>query len=114
MTDKMTFRDYVWKTNPSELSLSDSRQLKQVLLPYRGTKTVDLGMSRRVISGRGEFVGEDAYLQYDDLHQLFQQGERGLLAAPGFSVFYALPYQLEVTRGSGENSISYRFSFLEG
>lgn len=114
MTDKMSFREYVWKTNPSQIILSDSRQLKQITLPYKGVKTVDLGMSARVISGSGEFIGEDAFIQYDELHLLFQEGSKGMLVIPGFSVFYAIPYKLEVKGGEEPNVISYSFSFLEG
>ena len=113
MGEKMSFRDYVWSTNPSSITISDSRILKNVTLPFKGSESVDLGMSPRTISGKGEFIGGDAYIQYESLRKLFADGGKGLLVIPTFSVFYVVPYKLEIKGTSEENVISYSFSFRE-
>ena len=109
----MSFRDYVWSTNPSSITISDSRLMKSVTIPYKGVGNADLGLSPRIISGKGEFIGGDAYIQYENLRKLFVNGEKGLLVIPTFSVYYVAPYKLEIKGTSEEKVISYTFSFYE-
>ena len=39
----MRFKSFTWQINPTALNLERARNLKETVLPFAGTRTVDLG-----------------------------------------------------------------------
>lgn len=113
MDCKMSFKDYTWEKPPESVTLSDSRIINNVTLPYIGEVPVEMGASKRVITGSGRFEGYEAYQQYERLRAVFMEGGEGKLTVPGFSIFMAIPYSLELTGKDGEEGLEYTFSFIE-
>ena len=109
----MSFKDFIWRNNPTSLTVSDERTVKETLLPYAGTETEDLGRQKRRVQGEGYFVGEDCWEQWNALHTLYLQGGPGGLRLPGQPPFQALMDGLKLIGAAGKNLLRYSFSFVE-
>mgnify|MGYP001024782417 FL=1 len=109
----MKFKDYIWPHNPSTLEIAVKRDIKEVMIPFRGSMMQDYGREKRVVSGRGQFFGEGCADQYGTLFSVFKQGGSGYLSLPGLESFLAVFKALELTGTYLPNSVSYSFEFWE-
>ena len=109
----MSFHDFIWRNNPTSLTVSSERTVKETLLPYAGTETEDLGRQKRRVQGEGYFVGEDCWEQWNALHALYLQGGVGSLRLPGQHPFLAVLDSLKLIGVAGKDLIRYSFSFVE-
>ena len=109
----MSYKDFIWRNNPTSLTVSDERTVKETLLPYSGTKAEDLGRQKRRVQGEGYFVGEDCWEQWNALHTLYLQGGAGSLRLPGQRPFLAVMDGLKLIGAAGKNLLRYSFSFVE-
>lgn len=110
---EMSFCDFIWKNNPSVIKIEHLRNLNEDIIPYSKTALQDTGKRKRVISGSGEFYGEDRFEQFNNLHKLFEQGTSGMLSLPHLEPVWAKIYSLEITKDAVENILSYKFVFWE-
>ena len=108
----MKFKNYIWPYNPANIEISVQRSIKEVVIPFRGNKFQDYGREKRVITGSGQFFGENCIDQFDELFFLFKQGGNGYLALPGMAPFLAIFKRLELIASTTE-VLNYSFEFWE-
>ena len=109
----MKFKNYVWPHNPSTINISVKRDLKEVFLPFKGSIIQDYGIEKRIVSGSGQFFGDDCIEQFNSLFFLFKQGGKGFLSLPGMDSFLAVFKELELVEISMPNILTYDFEFWE-
>lgn len=109
----MKFKNYVWPHNPSTINISVKRDLKEVLIPFKGSIIQDYGREKRIVSGSGQFFGDDCIEQFDSLFLVFKQGGRGFLYLPGMDSFLAVFKELKLVGNSMPNILTYNFEFWE-
>lgn len=109
----MKFKNYVWPHNPSTINVSVKRDLKEVMIPFKGSAIQDYGREKRIVSGSGQFFGDDCIEQFDSLFFVFKQGGRGYLSLPGMDSFLAVFKELKLVGNSMPNVLTYSFEFWE-
>lgn len=110
----MKFKSFLWRNNPTELTVRFARNVRETALPFAGSVSRDLGAARRRVTGKGFFVGEDCLAQFEALQGCFDSGGSGMLQLPGQKPFPAMLEELRLVGVAGENVVQYAFSFLEG
>ena len=65
----MRYKGYSWPHNPRVYSIDYERNMAVNKIPFGYYFLQDLGRTRRVMRGEGEFCGEDAYAQFGELEQ---------------------------------------------
>lgn len=73
----------------------------------------NLGMTRRVMQGEGEFVGKDAYERFKALATVFYDETPGVLSHPVWQSSKAYFTELLLTQEPQEDYVRYRFCFWE-
>lgn len=109
----MRFKDFVWPNNPHSCSLTTMRDVATHKYPGYSYRLENLGMGRRVLSGNGEFYGENAYKTMKELLQVFQQEGAGRLIHPIIEMNQAIFSELELVQEPRADYVAYRFVFLE-
>lgn len=109
----MKFKNYVWPHNPSTINVSVKRDLKEVMIPFKGSVIQDYGREKRIVSGSGQFFGDGCIEQFDSLFFVFKQGGRGYLSLPGMDSFLAVFKELKLVGNSMPNVLTYNFEFWE-
>ncbi len=67
----MQYKDYVWPHNPRTYRIRYERQVAVHKVPFGNYATQDLGLTRRVMDGEGEFFGPEAYTEFKKLASEF-------------------------------------------
>lgn len=109
----MKFKNYVWPHNPSTINISVKRDLKEAMVPFKGPIFQDFGREKRIVSGSGQFFGENCLSQFESLFLVFKQGGSGYLYLPGINSFVAVFKELEMVGNSTPNILNYNFEFWE-
>lgn len=113
MVSLMKFKDFVWTKNPEKLSVSIKRDVKELQIPFYGAIMQDYGAKKRVISGEGEFVGDQCLQTYKALSALFEEGNSGVLKLPDLPALIAKPISLSYVATTRPNVLRYQFMFWE-
>ena len=109
----MRFAGQSFKYNPVELKIENKKMHKSSMIPFKGEYS-SAGLPRcTVISGRGEFVGEDCIEQYKSLLALYETGSEGVLSIPGLMPVYAYISGVSAVGETTPDLISYTFEFTE-
>lgn len=109
----MRYKDYVWPHNPKTCEMTYKRSIAEIKLPFGGWVMQDMGKTGRVLSGEGEFVGENAYEQFRALAAVFDRGGAGVLMHPVWQMTNALFSSLTLAEEPRENYVRYYFEFRE-
>ena len=109
----MKYKNYVWPHNPSTINISVQRDLKEINLPFKGSIIQDFGREKRVVTGHGQFFGENCIEQFESLFSWFKQGSIGYLALPGMNSFLAAFKELRLVGNVLPNIVNYSFEFWE-
>ena len=72
----MRYKTYTWPHNPRVYSIDYERKMAVHKTPFGLFHLQDLGRTRRVMKGEGEFVGPDAYAQFGQLATVFYEDGR--------------------------------------
>lgn len=112
-SDIMKYKNFVWPHNPSTIDITVARDLKEAKIPFKGSFVQDFGREKRIVSGRGQFFGENCMAQFESLFLVFKQGGTGYLSLPGMDSFLALFKDLKLIGNSIPNVVNYRFEFWE-
>ena len=56
MSLQMAYKGFRWNVNPSEITITCSRNLKEQPLPLKGSLLQEMGRKKRQISGKGCFL----------------------------------------------------------
>lgn len=110
----MRYKDFVWPHNPRVYTISYERRMGEHKVPYGQYHLQDLGPTRRVMKGEGEFVGEDAYEQFKKLACTFYSGGPGALIHPVWQAANVYFVELSLTQEPRPDYVRYTFTFWEG
>lgn len=113
--ESMRFKDYVWEYNPFECTLVCERDVAKHRYPeLAGAELEDFNPDAAVITGTGEFFGENAYQKWKELWRLFKKDGIGEFFHPIFDdVIFAAFKRLEANIEPRENYVSYSFEFWQ-
>mgnify|MGYP005793306859 CR=1 FL=1 len=109
----MRYKGYTWPHNPRVYSIDYERKMATNKVPFGLYYLQDLGRTRRVMEGEGEFVGEGAYSQFGELANVFHENGPGLLIHPVWQAASAYFVTLRLEQEPLPNYVRYSFSFWE-
>lgn len=109
----MRYKDYVWPHNPKVYTIDYERQVAVDKVPFGQYRLQDLGRTRRVMRGEGEFVGKDAYAQFGKLANVFYKEGAGPLIHPLWQAANAHFVELKLKQEPRPDYVSYSFAFWE-
>ena len=90
-----------------------SKSLKTDFLPHIGAKQTAINQNYKIISGNGEFKGENCAKQFENLSDIFIENSSGQLIIPSFAPIQAFFIELSITHSNSANLINYKFKFIE-
>ena len=99
--------------NPHTLSISDSVNIRKLEFPFTEPDSEALGLRLRVVSGEGEFCGDDCMDRYTALERLLRAHRSGRLMLPESQPMYAVLSELELTAPPLDGVVRYRFKFTQ-
>lgn len=110
--DKISFKTFIWPLNP------ESYQEELVREPVyektnSGTKFSGMGPQKRVITGKGAFLGPEAVGSFQTLANLFAEPEAGTLTHPLLGIRTVYFTALTVTQSPRADCVAYSFEFTE-
>ena len=82
-------------------------------VPFGQYHLQDLGPTRRVFRGEGEFVGENAYREFQALASVFYSEGPGQLVHPVWQAANAYFVDLSLEQEPRSNYVKYSFTFWE-
>ena len=109
----MRYKDFVWPHNPRTYVIEYERVMAVNKVPYGRYQLQDLGPTRRILRGEGEFVGEDAYRTFQSLATVFYQEGPGLLVHPVWQCSNAYFVELSLAQEPRADYVRYTFAFWE-
>lgn len=109
----MRYKSYIWPHNPRVYSIDFQRAVAVHKTPFHRYQLQDLGMGHRVMEGEGEFVGPEAYAEFQKLASVFYQDGPGLLVHPLWQVASAYFVALRVEQEPRPDYVRYSFTFWE-
>ena len=109
----MRFKDYVWPHNPKIYTIDYERVMSCAKVPFGLYCLQDLGRTRRVMRGEGEFSGPDAYAQFGKLANVFYSEGPGTLIHPLWQTASAYFVDLRLKQEPRPDYVSYSFTFWE-
>lgn len=109
----MRYKTFVWPHNPRVYSIEYKRKMAVNKVPFGRYYLQDLGITRRVMRGEGEFVGSQAYDQFRDLASLFYENTPGALIHPLWQSASAYFVGLSLAQEPRADYVKYTFEFWE-
>ncbi len=109
----MKFKTFTWPHNPTTYSITFERVMAVNKVPFGRYDLQDLGMTRRIMQGEGEFTGPDAYHQFGQLASLFYDGTPGTLVHPVWNTTTAYLVNLRLEQEPRTDYVRYSFTFWE-
>lgn len=109
----MRYKEFVWPHNPRVYSIEFERKMAVNKIPFGRYSLQNLGMTRRVMKGEGEFVGEDAYEQFKKLATVFYEETPGVLVHPLWDTTSAWFVALRLEQEPRADYVKYSFEFWE-
>jgi hypothetical protein len=109
----MSYKSYVWPFNPEKVQIEYARNIKEIELPFFGSIIQDMGLNKRVITGKGEFLGSSCMTEFNRLAGVFTEDGSGTLRLPGITPFTAAFPVLKMVGEAQPDCVFYEFKFLE-
>lgn len=109
----MKYKDFTWPHNPRTYTIEYQRVMGVHKVPFGRYHLQDLGPTRRVMKGEGEFVGEKAYEQFKALASVFYSSGPGVLIHPVWQSANAYFVELSLTQEPRKDHVGYAFTFWE-
>lgn len=109
----MRYKDFVWPHNPRTYTIEYRREMGVHKVPFGRYHLQDLGTTRRIMRGVGEFVGEEAYQRFRELAAVFYSGGPGTLVHPVWQAANVYFVELELEQEPRREYVRYRFAFWE-
>ena len=100
--------------NPRVYSIDYERKMAVHKVPFGLYHLQDLGRTRRVMEGEGEFVGADAYSQFGQLANVFYDSGPGLLVHPLWQTASAYFVALRLEQEPRPDYVRYSLHLLGG
>lgn len=109
----MQYKDFIWPHNPRTYSIRYERRVAVHKVPFGRYAMQNLGLSYRVMTGEGEFWGEDAYEQFKKLATVFYREGPGTLLHPVWQTAKAYFVGLSLAQEPRKDYVRYTFTFWE-
>ena len=109
----MRYKDYVWPHNPRVYTIDYGREMAVGKIPFGRYRLQDLGPTRRVMRGEGEFVGPTAYGEFKKLASVFYREGPGMLVHPVWQSASAYFTELSLRQEPRADYVRYAFAFWE-
>lgn len=109
----MRYKNYVWPHNPRVYTIEYRREVVARKVLFGRYCLQDLGPTRRVMKGEGEFVGQGAYDEFKKLASVFYGEGPGLLVHPVWQSAKAYFAALSLKQEPRADYVSYAFEFWE-
>ncbi len=109
----MRYKDFTWPHNPRTYTIEYRREMGVHKVPFGRYHLQDLGPTRRVMKGEGEFVGEDAYETFKKLAAVFYSDGPGALVHPVWQGCNAYFVELSLSQEPRRDYVRYTFTFWE-
>jgi spore coat assembly protein SafA len=109
----MRYKTFIWPHNPKTYTITYERKMAVNKVPFGRYYLQDMGLTRRVMRGEGEFVGEGAYDKFKELATLFYDNSPGLLVHPVWQVAKAYFVGLTLEQEPRADYVRYTFAFWE-
>lgn len=109
----MRYKDYVWPHNPRVYAIDYQREMAVDKVPFGRYCLQDLGLTRRVLRGEGEFVGSSAYEEFKKLATVFYGEGPGILVHPVWQTASAYFVELSLRQEPIPDYVRYSFAFWE-
>ncbi len=109
----MRYKDYVWPHNPRTYTIDYQRNVTVQKVPFGRYHLQDLGLTRRVMRGEGEFVGEGAYDEFKRLASAFYLPGPGPLIHPVWQAAEVYFVDLSLRQEPRADYVAYSFTFWE-
>ncbi|MBQ5583764.1 MAG: DNA circularization N-terminal domain-containing protein, partial [Ruminiclostridium sp.] len=103
----------VWPHNPRTYTIRYQRQVAVHKVPFGRYAMQDLGLTRRVMTGEGEFYGPRAYEEFKKLASIFYEGGPGPLIHPVWQTSQAYLVELSLAQEPRKDYVRYTFTFWE-
>ena len=110
MQGNVKFRDFVFPVDPEFIKISSGRDVLTEKGAFSQIIINDCGENPLIISGEGEFFGENCTSDFDELKS--RTDSPGVLIIPSQSPIYAYPEKLELIFSDTPDVVRYRFSFI--
>jgi prophage DNA circulation protein len=109
----MRYKGYVWPYNPRTYTIAYERKMAVNKIPFGRYHLQELGLTRRVLKGEGEFEGEDAYTEFKKLAYVFYDPGPGTLVHPIWQTTQAYFVELSLKQEPRRDYVRYAFTFWE-
>lgn len=109
----MKYKDFTWPHNPRTYTIEYRRVMGNHKVPFGRYHLQDMGLTRRVMKGEGEFVGEGAYDQFKALATTFYSEGPGPLIHPVWQAANAYFVELSLSQEPRQDYVRYTFTFWE-
>ena len=109
----MRYKNFVWPHNPRVYSIEFERAMALNKIPFGRYVLQNLGLTRRVMRGEGEFQGANAYEQFKKLASVFYEETPGTLVHPLWDTTTAWLVELKLEQEPRPDYVKYSFTFWE-
>ena len=109
----MQYKNYVWPHNPRTYRITYQRQVAVQKVPFGRYALQNLGLTRRVMEGEGEFFGPEAYDEFRKLASVFYQEGPGVLIHPVWQSAKVYFVGLALAQEPKQDYVRYTFTFWE-
>ena len=109
----MRYKTYTWPHNPRTYTIDYERKMAVHKVPFGRYHLQDLGLTRRVMRGEGEFTGPGAYEEFKKLASVFYLGGPGTLVHPVWQTAEAYFVELRLRQEPRADYVAYAFTFWE-
>ena len=94
---KMRYKGRTFDHNPETVKVRDKAFVKEDNILFDEPLSRRTGRRCRVVSGRGQFIGDNCLNQYAELLRLYCEGGSGILSLPDIKPFFAYFTGLELS-----------------
>lgn len=109
----MRYKTYVWPHNPRTYTIEYQRVMSVRKIPFGRYALQDLGPTRRIMRGEGEFTGPEAYEEFKKLASVFYANGPGMLVHPVWQCASAYFVDLSLRQEPRKDYVAYSFTFWE-
>lgn len=114
MYHKIKYGQYTFNYNPSSLSITFTSDIIRHQYLFDSFNQAFSFPNKRIISGEGEFFGQDPFNEYNKFLNIVQSGGENLLVISNANIsFPAFLKEFIITSGFGTKTLKYKFAFEE-
>lgn len=114
MDSKIKYGQYIFNYNPSTLNIDFNCDILRQKYLFEAFNEAYSFANKRIISGEGEFFGENPFKEYNKFLDIVKFGGENLLIIESANIrFPAFLKKFIITSGFGTKKLKYKFEFEE-